>query len=334
MRRVLLLIACSASVALAQPVAPSTPQQEVKEKPAVTLPEVPAANVEEVNKLLDQVGQEQGEEQIYSYGKSPHSLLFTSEQITAMKNVLQKVEARKASGSSEELSDSDLGREALLPFLKGDETSAATGEPSTYPVFYLSSIAYRNANDWAVWMGRTRITPKNNKPPLEITGINGDSASFRWTPEYFAQLIGRKQAGELASMDGLKHRTTKADSVNVLAEPRAITFTLRPNQSFSSAHMRTFEGKVAAVSLGESAPILPSEAGQKPVVPVSDAEAALLEDMAGGAVHGGPPANAGDDAVEEKAVKAVQQLIQQQKALHSSPLVTKPDSAGTPQTTP
>ena len=319
----ILVVFVSASAPFAQQLPPSAPQ-EAKEKPGATIPEVSA---EDIANLLDQVGKEQSRDQIYSYGSVPYSLMFTGEQVTAMKNVLQKVESRKRDGG-EQLSDADLGRETLLPFLQ-QETSATTGEPESYPVFFLSSIAYRSASDWAVWMGRTRITPKNNKPPLEVVNITKDQVTFHWKPEYFQQVMERKANDRFAPVEDIKHRLADAKAATLSPELGAVIFTLRPNQSFSSAHMHVFEGKVTEVSLAETSALPESDASDG--TPLSDSESALLEDMAGAAVvHGGPP-SAQKTEINQKAAEALQQLMAQQKSLTSSPLVSTPHAQPAPE---
>ena len=309
-----------AGAAFAQQLPPATPAPVAEEKPAQAAEA--EVSVEDIATLLDQVGKDKSREQVYSYGAVPYSLMFTKEQVTAMKNVLQKVETR-ASDGGEQLSDADLGRETLLPFLQ-QETSTATGEPASYPVFFLSSIAYSSPNDWAVWMGRTRITPKNNKPPLEVTSISRDQVTFHWKPDYFQQIVQRKASDGFAPVKDIKHRLADASAVTFAPELGAVVFTLRPNQSFSAAHMHIFEGKVQEVALSEPEVKLEGRESDKSL---SDSESALLDDMVGaGVVHGGPPAEKTSE-VNEKAVQALQQLISQQKSLTSSPRATQPQTA-------
>ena len=313
-----------AGMAFAQQLPPATPAPAVEEKPAQAAEAEVSA--EDIATLLDQVGKDQSREQVYSYGAVPYSLMFTGEQVTAMKNVLQKVESRKRDGG-EQLSDADLGRETLLPFLQ-QETSATTGEPASYPVFFLSSIAYRSASDWAVWMGRTRITPKNNKPPLEVASISRDQVTFHWKPDYFQQIVQRKTSDGFAPVKDIKHRLADASAATFAPELGAIVFTLRPNQSFSAAHMHIFEGKVQEVALSEPEVTLEGRESNKSL---SDSESALLDDMVGpGVVHGGPPVEKTNE-VNEKAVQALQQLMAQQKSLTSSPLVSTPHAQPAPQ---
>lgn len=205
----------------------------------------------------------------YSYGTAQNSLLFLPQQIEAMKKALRAFEMIRPDQATGTLQVTEQ-RPLLVapPDLK---------EPSAYPVFYLSSIAYRAADDWTVWVNNTRITPETNDGDLKVSKVTPDRVTFIWNPEYRPIFLERLRRGQLADITPVKHRLTDPPSYG--SNAAGINFTLKPNQSFVPGYYRTFEGKVEAPALKP----LRESAGLGALTPT---EAATINELLGGS----PPA--------------------------------------------
>ena len=247
----------------------------------------------------------------FSFGDFPFSLMFTVEQVQAMRTVLQAVETQMRAGTP---AVAEGG--APSQNLEGVAATLVPQEPVSYPIYFLSSIAYRGEKDWAVWVGNQRITPKNNSGELEVTSVSDSTVSFRWKPTYVGTLIKRKNEDKLADTASIRNRLTVNDTVTLNTAENAISFMLRPNQSFSAAHLRTFEGKVVAAPLPAlvAAPIIPVDSLAAPVADaaITANEAAVLNDMAGGA------AVPESTSVDASTAATLQQLMKTQKNFESA----------------
>ena len=87
-------------------------------------------------------GQSAAVQDKFSFGDAPDSLLFTKDQIATMKSVLRTHESGVVPTT-----------EAVSEVVELAETPVID-EPSSYPVFYLASIVYHDANDWTIWVAK------------------------------------------------------------------------------------------------------------------------------------------------------------------------------------
>lgn len=187
----------------------------------------------------------------FSYGNIPYSLMFTPDQIANMKNALATYETvRRTRGSGDILVE-----EAIAP------SGPTVTEPNTYPVFTLASIAYKSKTDWTIWIGGVRITPKTNTQIVHVVSVAPNKATFTWDPEYMSFIVRRAQEHKFAPTDPVKHKLTQPNTAVFDTQARRISFTLKPNQSFSGGHMATFEGRINPPSLE---PLTPLDANGMP----------------------------------------------------------------------
>jgi hypothetical protein len=208
----------------------------------------------------------------YSFGDAPQSLLFTPSQIAMMRTVLTHAESRlQAAPSAEAAPTPDLSK------LLGLSQPEKIDEPAVYPSFYLASIFYRTAQDWAVWINGQRIAPQTNNGEITVVGIAPDRAKFSWRPAYFAAISRRAAENRFAPVDKVKHKLTPRDTVVIDNGHGEVLFELKPNQTFAAAYMNTFEGKIEAATPPSVA--APKSFSDK----LGDAASAVLNDM------GGPP---------------------------------------------
>ncbi len=249
------------AVAVPEPVAPSAAT------PA--LPAIAAASSPEDAEVTDEASTTEAplydaKGEAFSYGTSNLSLLFTPAQMNRMKTVLSIYEAARRNRSDtaiEVIEDAGPIEEAAPDFLK---------EPTSYPVFTLKSIAYRDARDWTVWIGDLRITPRTNTQEVRVIGVNRNLAQFLWKPEYHEALQQRANMKLFAPTVAVKHKMTSPNMAVLDAAAGQVTFTLRPNQSFSAGYMSTFEGKITSPNLPKIEGIneeeaMPTDASTNPI---------------------------------------------------------------------
>lgn len=174
----------------------------------------------------------------YSYGDVDiGSILFGPAEMKAMKETLRSWESRR---------DAPVLVEEALP-----ETvvPVAPLEAKTYPVFYLSSVVYRNPGDWVLWVNGEKITPKKNATEVKVLSVSASNASFSWTPSYAPALTLRQEKKLFASADALKHRLSNAATFRYDPLLGTAFFSLKPNQSFAAGYMNVFEGNVESPAL-------------------------------------------------------------------------------------
>ncbi len=246
----------------------------------------------------------------FSFGDVPFSLMYSSEQIEAMRNVLSSVEGQADTPKTAKTDE----KQPLVPFLNKVKNIQ---EPKPYPSFYLASVVYRNGSDWTVWLSGKRITPKTNEGELVVAAISPDIVKFEWRPDYMSALIQRQQQGRFTEVTKVKNRlTAAADTVVMNALEGFVSFTLRANQSFSVAYMSTFEGKMPPAD----PPSFDAKAAPAEPRKMDDEAKQLLNDLVGEGValppDGSAPPTETTPAIpiDPNALKALQSMIKSRMA--------------------
>lgn len=178
------------------------------------------------------------------------SLFYTPSQVNAMTEALDAYEKT--------LSMPAAARPSTPSPIKVEEVKIE--EPASYPVFYLSSIAFRASNDWSIWVSGRKITSDKNPTTLKVVSVTPEHVVFSWEPTYKEAIAIRKKRGMFAPLDPVKHRLTKSATYSYNEDTGVITFTLKANQSFTVGYMNTFEGFVASPSLP---PLDPQQAAKQ-----------------------------------------------------------------------
>lgn len=199
----------------------------------------------------------------YSYGNIPYSLMFTTDQITNMKNALKAYEQllRRKVPQGEQI----LIEEFTVPT---DDVAPPAPEPTTYPTFTLSSIVYNSSSNWMVWLGGARITPSTNDRDVRVVAVSREKVDFSWKPGYVDDLIRRAQAERFADTAKIRNKLADPNTATVDAQAREVRFSLKPNQTFAPGYMAIFEGRVGSPTLesitGEGAPMVAPAAPTTP----------------------------------------------------------------------
>ena len=185
--------------------------------------------------------------------KNAHlSIFFTPFQIHAMGDALNAYET-------------SLGMPvAARPAPTTKVETTKIDEPATYPVFYLSSIAYRASNDWSIWVSGRKITSSKNGTTLKILSVTPEHVVFGWEPTYKEAIAIRTRRQLFAPTDAVKNRLTKTPTFAYDEKTGALAFTLKANQSFTVGYMNTFEGFVPSPTLPTLDPV---EKGAAPTAP-------------------------------------------------------------------
>ncbi|NBO19723.1 MAG: hypothetical protein EBV03_10995 [Proteobacteria bacterium] len=115
--------------------------------------------------------------------------------------------------------------------------------PFTYPQFFLELLNYRGPNDWLVQINGRKFAPHifPGEHWLKIIMVDRDSVVVEWTPKDMDKVT---DAWMVVPMNDVSRSDVLVDSVR-----DTVTFTLRPNQTFSSYAMRVLEGKVKPVTV-------------------------------------------------------------------------------------
>ena len=156
--------------------------------------------------------------------------------------------------------------------------------PFTYPQFFLQTLSYHSANEWLVVINGEKFIPHYNNPRswLKVVMVDKEMVVMEWRPQNMKKV---SEAWMVAPVVPAKSDVL-VDSIH-----ETVTFTLKPNQTFSSFAMRVVEGKVPPVTVmiqpdeqngtgGEAAKPIdvpqPAEATPvKPTPPVDDTRAGV-----------------------------------------------------------
>lgn len=184
------------------------------------------------------------------------SLFFTPEEINSIRTAINVYEGV----------DSGEGQDFLTK-LTGIENPNAPKQKRiyVYPQFHLESIIYRGRNDWIAWINNQKLS--NAGPALgeiRIMDIDRGHVMVQWTPANMKRV--------LQSWDPLAETFVQVDTGQ-----GTVTFTLRPNQTFSSYRMKVLEGKVVPVQVEETVSRTSTTQAEAPVsLPASETPAAVV----------------------------------------------------------
>ncbi len=170
--------------------------------------------------------------------KSPSaskSLFFSSDEIESISSA-QEAFRNKKSGVDE--GDFLANLEAL-----NRSKAAEDAAGFTYPQFFLASIAYHSKGDWVVWINDEKITQNSavSNSGLRVVELDKGKAVFEWLPT---------RMDKITDTDSFSNSNpVKVDLIN-----NKVSFTLKPNQTFTSYSMRVVEGKPKPVIISPSVP--------------------------------------------------------------------------------
>lgn len=165
------------------------------------------------------------------------SLFFTQAEITDIHLAINTYLKNSGRGG-----DFTFDEEAFLNRLGRMKGSGATTAQSarfyTYPQFFLDSIVYDSPESWIIWVNGVKITqdtPKENSD-IQVVAIDQDKVKLEWAPAVMDKVteVWNQVPNDEIDVDTLRGR---------------VSFTLRPNQTFSSYVMKVLEGRVLPVTV-------------------------------------------------------------------------------------
>jgi len=165
----------------------------------------------------------------------PASIFFTPDEQQQMHNALIAYEKSKTVKASEaEVKANDFLNQ-LTSVVEPKETPKVETK-FVYPQFFLNSIVYNALDDWVVLINNQRFSARmlQEDPEIRILEVDNAKALIEWKPK------NMKKVNE-------SWENNKSDGVIVDNVVGAVTFTLYPNQTFSSYAMRVVEGKVRPI---------------------------------------------------------------------------------------
>lgn len=196
-----------------------------------------------------------------SLNSSESSILFNQEGIDALSRVLRVYELNE-----------DIDISDITPLVQESETNS-----SPLPVFYFSSVVYRNSYDWKVWLNGVAYSakfPYGVGVPRTVEGEIDDSIyvsllsrnliRVTWKPkEQLSQVISawdQKDNKEISEPYQNRLSSPYQAPYFDLAEG-VVTFTVRANQSFIASGFDVAEGKVELENLKPTTGIIASGFG-------------------------------------------------------------------------
>lgn len=165
---------------------------------------------------------EGAEETIIPY----RSVMFNVAELRQLREAARTYSLKKQRDAEEAARRARIARGETAP----DNMPLQEKRSIRHPQFYLSSIAYRHATDWSVWINNTLYTPtKAALGELSIVSVSATKAQIAWSPDLYVIYAGRV--------------SEKPDArISLDEENKRILFTLYPNQTFSAYSMRVEEG--------------------------------------------------------------------------------------------
>lgn len=173
-----------------------------------------------------------------SYGTVGPSILYSRNEVTALKALLDDVERILALGGSPQplaLAARPAGQEV------GAETTKAELPTLEFPVFHVASVVYRSHSDWMLWINGQRVTPKRQLPDLQIISVRPDQVQVAWKADNweFRKDVWRDKIGDSVQLQRLKSRQ---GSVAASDENQMLVATMRPNQTLVTVGPILVEG--------------------------------------------------------------------------------------------
>ncbi len=178
-----------------------------------------------------------------SFGDVDISLMYAPEDMANMRRILELYERNReedgAVAAATGVVDAEIA-DIIAGLTVGQQEDAVMFD---YPSFYLSTILYRSANDWAYWINGTRYA--NNKPHerLQVRSISDSRISFVWKPGSLVEVADIWNAKASAQQKAFRHRSASGSEIQLDYNEGTISFSLRPNQTFVSEQMEVMEGR-------------------------------------------------------------------------------------------
>lgn len=134
--------------------------------------------------------------------------------------------------------------ESFLNRLGGlKRASNAQSRYFTYPQFFLDSMVYHSAENWIVWVNGRKLandTPKDGTN-IQVAAVTPEMVTLEWFPSQMDRV--------LEIWNQLENPAVQSQGVQVDVAKAKVTFSLKPNQTFSSYTMNVLEGKALPVTV-------------------------------------------------------------------------------------
>lgn len=170
----------------------------------------------------------------------PVSLFVTPEELARINEAIAtyKRNKDKKNNSAENQAKNFLNQ--LEPLIETSVEQQAV--PFTYPQFFLQTLSYKGPDDWLVVVNGEKFVPRYENPAswLKVVMVDKESVVMEWRP----QNMEKVQESWMVAPLGVDASDVLVDSAR-----DTVTFTLKPNQTFTSYAMRVVEGRVQPVTV-------------------------------------------------------------------------------------
>lgn len=179
------------------------------------------------------------------------SMMYTQEDISNLSRVLEVYEASIVPdvGVAQGV---DTGEQDILSeLLRSMQGEGELGDEEVtfkpLPKFYVGTIMYRRAGDWAVWINGERYDNNRKVEPedeLQIVGIGRERVTISWKPEQLPHAYEKWKNRANPNLGKSNHRHAYNSYVSFDETKRRFTISMRSNQTFVGENMDIIEGRV------------------------------------------------------------------------------------------
>ena len=226
--------------------------------------------------------------------KHVNSLFFSQEEMAHIRDAVAAYQKLRNANLN---APGNTGKNAVNP-PQDQEKSEQITRSTVYAQFFLASLAYHSPHDWAIQINNQRITSSKQQESLRlrVLAIDNDKVTLEWQPYDMVSIndVWNRMPHTQEQKNTGQQNAAKTEEVKV--DESTVTFTLRPNQTFSSYAMRALEGKVKPVPF-ENAII--NSKDMTPEIPAADVPE-FVRSPGGGPGFLKPPA-VPDNAAEDNA---------------------------------
>lgn len=186
-----------------------------------------------------------------SLGEFGMSMMYNEEDINNVSRVLSVYEATIVPdvgvAETSDGSEQDILSELLRSMQGEGEVLDDEIDVEPLPTFYVGTIMYRRAGDWAVWINGARYD--NTRSPesgdeIQIAGIGRERVTLSWKPERMSTAYDKWKNRANPNLGKVNHRHAYHSFVDFDTEKRRFTISMRSNQTFVGDDMDVIEGRL------------------------------------------------------------------------------------------
>ena len=183
-----------------------------------------------------------------SFGNWTQSALFSADEAETLMRTLDDTERRLATGAELRPIEVEV-RPGEAP-VEGQVAEVEHLPPLDFPVFHVSSILYRNPQDWMLWINGQRVTPKRKIDGLRVTHVAPGQVTLVWKADNWKHRMQVwSDPDRKVTLSYLENMTARDASVRKESGAHTIRATLRANQTLVTAVPLIVEGNHSEMAM-------------------------------------------------------------------------------------